>query len=108
MADAVIIPAGPGDVGAVIGEVRGPAPTDAGAKAAEPGTFQLLGVGEQAGGPGPAGSRGPADVVRVVQSVSELFGAGVDGCIVPVDIGTSPEEVARLGAALAGTGAPAR
>ncbi len=106
-ADAVIVRAGPGDVGGMIAGVRGAAPTGTGTTARRA-ALQWLGVGEQLGGLGPPGSRGPVDVVRVVNSVRHLFGAGVDGCLVPVDAGTSPEDVARVGEALAGSAAAAR
>ena len=107
-ADAVIVRAGPGDVGPMIAQIRGAAPTGTRATTARPAALQLLGVAEQVDEVGPPGSRGPLDVVRVVDSVRVLFAAGVDGCLVPFDTGTSPEDVARVGAALAGTGAAAR
>jgi hypothetical protein len=108
VADAVIIREGPGDVGAMIAEVRGAAPTGAGATAVRPAALQLVGVGEQVGALGSPGSRAPVEVVRVVESVHQLFGVGVDGCLVPFYSGTSPEDVTRVGEALAGTGTTVR
>ena len=105
LADAVIVDGTAGDLRRVIEEVRSvPARGDPGPGGAL-GPLQVIGIGLLPGmtGPRAAGAR-PDEGIRVVGAsalVPDLFDAGVDGCLVPLDMSTSVESLA---ATVAGSG----
>jgi hypothetical protein len=102
LADAVIVGGGPEDVRRVVDEVRGMPRRRDGVNGEEVGPLRVIGIGPAPGPPASplAGQRpdeGPT-VHRVAVAVRELFDAGVDGCVVPMELTTPPEVVAAISA----------
>jgi alkanesulfonate monooxygenase SsuD/methylene tetrahydromethanopterin reductase-like flavin-dependent oxidoreductase (luciferase family) len=105
LADAVIVDGTAGDLRRLVEVVRSaPAPGGSGPGGGV-GPLQVIGIGLLPGmtGPGPAGATEHAiGVPRASSLVQDLFDAGVDGCLVPLDLSTP---VGSLAALAAGSGA---
>ena len=102
LADAVIVDGTAGDLGRVVEAVRsapargGPGPGGA------VGPLQVIGIGHLPGMAGFASAGDPEHGVAVPRAsslVQDLFDAGVDGCLVPVDLSTPVGSLAALVAA---------
>jgi alkanesulfonate monooxygenase SsuD/methylene tetrahydromethanopterin reductase-like flavin-dependent oxidoreductase (luciferase family) len=104
LADAVIVGGGPDDVRRVVDEVASiPTRRNAGG-GQELVPPQIIGIGAVGGGspsPGPPPrSNAGRTAAEIADAVGALFGAGVDGCIVPMDLSTPPEVLSAVGGGL--------
>jgi alkanesulfonate monooxygenase SsuD/methylene tetrahydromethanopterin reductase-like flavin-dependent oxidoreductase (luciferase family) len=104
LADAVIVEGALDEVRQVVDEVASiPVRRDAegGEEFVPP---QVIGIGSVRGGDQASGPtlqlNDGSSVAQVVDAVRDLFRAGVDGCIVPMDLTTSPEGLAAVGEGL--------
>jgi len=90
-ADAVIMAAPVDAVSALIAETASSGPA-------------VIGVGAMPSVLTVSESPEPLDLHSVVHPIRALFDVGVDGCLVPVDAHTMPEDISRIGEALVGLG----
>lgn len=102
LADAVIVGGSADELRRVIEEVRSaPVPGGPGHDG-EVGPLQVIGIGLLPGmtaqSPSSAEPQGGAIVPRAVASVRDLVDAGVDGCLVPLDMTTPVETLATIAA----------
>ncbi len=96
LADAVVVPGGTREVRQVVDELRTmPRRGDSGSR---DGPLQVIGIGLLPGLTHPSSPEGASDgglaVGRPEAEVGELLEAGVDGCLVPVDLATPVETLA--------------
>jgi alkanesulfonate monooxygenase SsuD/methylene tetrahydromethanopterin reductase-like flavin-dependent oxidoreductase (luciferase family) len=106
LADAVIVAGGIDDVRRAVEEAGSARPIANGDGESEVAPLQVIGVSPMpdesvsfTGGDGPRSA-------RVASAVRDLFDAGADGCIVPVDLGIGAEELAMIGAELIDSAVP--
>lgn len=103
LADVVIVEGRTGDVGKVADSVHSVPWVQRLDDRRGAGPLQVIGIAPKVSMP-PSGASADSDggslVARTVRAIRDLFGAGVDGCIVPVDLSTPPEVVAAIGTGL--------
>ena len=104
LADAVIVGGGVDEVRQVVDQVRSVVRQQHHNEGSEIAPLQVIGVGPVSEGPGPhdprPGQAAASAAAWAVESVRDLFGAGVDGCIVPLEM-TAPDELLQaIGAGL--------
>ena len=100
LADAVIVGGGPGDVRRVVDEVRAVSRGRRAGPGDGVGSIQVIGIGLLPGmrpipHPGTLPTEGSTPP-PVDAEVGDLFAAGVDGCLVPMDLATPVEVLADL------------
>lgn len=100
-ADAVIMAAPIGTIRAQIAGIAAFAAIGGGGSTPSPVRAAVIGVGAGLPKRPLAVPQEPMAMHRQVKSVRDLFEAGVDGCLVPVDVRTMPEDLIRTGEELA-------
>ncbi len=108
LADAVIVPGRPDEVVRMLDRVRSRPGSPGSDRESDVAPLQVIGIGPQRALPATSGQHGYGgagpSIGQVAAGVGELFDAGVDGCLVPVDVTTSPEDLADLVTGLRGVG----
>jgi alkanesulfonate monooxygenase SsuD/methylene tetrahydromethanopterin reductase-like flavin-dependent oxidoreductase (luciferase family) len=100
-ADAVILEASVEAVSALIAETGATGSANGAASANSPSGPAVIGVGPRPLRWAASDPLEPLDVHSMLNSIQALFEAGVDGCLVPVEAHTRPEDISRIGEALA-------
>ncbi len=109
LADAVIVPGPPDELGRVV-DLIGAHRSRGAAGQTGRAPLQVIGIGPHRAATATATSRshrdrgGAVSVDQVVAAVGELFDSGLDGCLVPVDVAMSPDDLAAMVAGLGGAG----